>query len=64
MMWLILDAIQGHAPRTEGEDYGETPPDVMLPEILKYPRYKVETPAAPRDRRRRDQRRAEATPAA
>jgi hypothetical protein len=41
MIWLILDAIPGHAPRTEREDYGEVPPDVMLPEILKYPKYKV-----------------------
>jgi integrase len=41
MIWLILDTIQGHAPRTEGEGYGEVPPDVMLPEILKYPKYEV-----------------------
>jgi hypothetical protein len=41
MTWLILDAIQGHAPRTEGEDYGEVPADVMYPEILKYPEYKI-----------------------
>jgi len=41
MDWLILDAIQGHAPRTEGEEYGEVPPDVMLPEILKHPKYDV-----------------------
>jgi hypothetical protein len=33
--------IQGHAPRTEEEDYGEVPPDVMLPEISKYPKYEV-----------------------
>jgi len=26
MIWLILDSIQGHAPRTEGENYGEVPP--------------------------------------
>jgi hypothetical protein len=50
MDWLILDAIQGHAPRTEGEDYGEVPPDVVLPEMLKHPRYQVEA-AARRDRR-------------
>jgi integrase len=41
MNWLILDAIQGHAPRTEGEKYGVVPPDVMYPEILKHPRYEV-----------------------
>lgn len=34
MMWLILDAIQGHAPRTEGEDYGEVPVDVMYEELV------------------------------
>jgi integrase len=63
MVWLILDAIQGHAPRTEGESYGEVPPDVMLVEILKYPKYDVEA-AARQDRRRRGQRRTEATAAA
>lgn len=41
MDWLILDGIQGHAPRTEGEEYGEVPPDVMYPEILKHPRDNV-----------------------
>lgn len=46
------DAIQGHAPRTEGENYGEVPPDVMLPEILKLPRYEVE-PGERLDRRRK-----------
>jgi integrase len=54
MIWLILDAIQGHAPRTEGEDYGEVPPDVMLPEILKYPKYEI-VAGERRDGRRRDQ---------
>ncbi|QUS42113.1 integrase [Tardiphaga alba] len=49
------DAIQGHAPRTEGENYGEIPPDVMLPEILKLPRYEVE-PGELRDGRRRKAR--------
>ena len=61
MLWLILDAIQGHAPRTEGEDYGEVPADVMLPEILKYPWYKIEAPTERRDCRRRGQRRADET---
>jgi hypothetical protein len=37
----VRDAIQGHAPRTEGEDYGEVEPDVMLAEILKLPQYQV-----------------------
>jgi hypothetical protein len=52
MLWLILDAIQGHAPRTEGEGYGEVPADVMLPEILKYPRYRITAPSKARDGRR------------
>jgi integrase len=63
MVWLILDAIQGHAPRTEGESYGEVPADVMLVEILKYPKYDV-APAGRQDRRRRGQRRTKATAAA
>lgn len=61
MLWQVLDAIQGHAPRTDGEDYGEVPVDVMLPEIQKYPWYKIEAPAKPVDRRRRGQRNAERT---
>jgi hypothetical protein len=61
MLWQVLDAIQGHAPRTDGEDYGEIPPDVMLAEILKYPWYKIEAPTQRRDRRRRGQPRAETT---
>ena len=38
---VYLDAIQGHAPRTEGEKYGMFPVEVLVPEILKYPRYEV-----------------------
>jgi integrase len=56
MFWLILDVIQGHAPRTEGEEYGEVPPDVMLPELVKYPRYKIKAPTEALDRRRRGSR--------
>jgi integrase len=37
----IRDAIQGHAPRTEGEAYGDFPPDVMLREIRKLPHYEL-----------------------
>ena len=54
---IKLDAIQGHAPRTEGEKYGKFPPKVLLPEILKHPRYKVE-PAAAIDGRRKRRRKA------
>lgn len=53
----VRDAIQGHAPRTEGEDYGEVPPDAMLEEIRKLPWYRIEAPTERRDRRRRGQRR-------
>jgi integrase len=55
MISLILDAIQGHAPRTEGEGYGAVPPDVMRTEILKHPRYDV-LAGKRRDGRRRDQK--------
>ena len=63
MVWLILDAIQGHAARTEGESYGEVPPDVMLPEILKYPQYEI-VAAERRDKRRRAHRKIDMTTAA
>ncbi|GLS42879.1 DUF6538 domain-containing protein [Methylobacterium brachythecii] len=35
----LLDAIQGHAPRTEGERYGRFPVDVMMPAVARMPRY-------------------------
>jgi hypothetical protein len=47
----VRDAIQGHATRTEGEDYGEVTADVMLAEITKVPRCKIAA-AGRRDRRR------------
>ena len=37
----VRDYIQGHAPRSEGEDYGEMPLDVTYAEIIKLPRYEV-----------------------
>lgn len=37
----ILDAIQGHAPRTEGEHYGRYPVDVLSAAINRMPRYPV-----------------------
>jgi len=52
MDWIILDRIQGHAPRTEGAKYGEVPPEVMLPQIQKHPRYEVKA-AATVDHRRK-----------
>lgn len=39
---VILDAIQGHAPRTEGEKYGKFSPTTMMREIVKIPEYVVE----------------------
>ncbi len=50
------DAIQGHVPRTDGEDYGDNPPDVMLAEIVKLPRYEVVAAEMMDGRRRRPQR--------
>lgn len=35
------DAIQGHRPRTEGEDYGDFPVSVLAEAIEKLPRYDV-----------------------
>ena len=52
MIDRILDAIQGHAPRTEGEKYGKYKPSVLLREIMKYPRYDV-VAAETVDRRRK-----------
>lgn len=37
----IRDAIQGHTPRTEGEGYGDTFPEVALRELAKLSRYRV-----------------------
>ncbi|KQU34147.1 integrase [Methylobacterium sp. Leaf94] len=36
-----LDAIQGHAAASEGDGYGDFPPDALKPEIDKIPRYEV-----------------------
>lgn len=33
------DAIQGHAPKTEGQAYGEWPLDALKVEVEKLPRY-------------------------
>ncbi|HEX6957772.1 MAG TPA: DUF6538 domain-containing protein [Ferrovibrio sp.] len=38
----VRDAIQGHAPRTEGEGYGEMPLEAQAEELRKFPRYKVD----------------------
>jgi integrase len=35
------DYMQGHVPATEGEAYGDFPPDVLLHEISKLPQYEV-----------------------
>ena len=42
MVEAVLEAIQGHAPRSQGENYGSFPPDVMLPELLKLVPYRVD----------------------
>jgi integrase len=59
----VRDAIQGHAPRTEGEDYGEVPVEVMYAELLRLPRYEVAAGEL-RDKRRRGQRKVDAAIAA
>lgn len=47
------DAIQGHAPRSEGEAYGEVPTELMFREIAKLPRYVVSGVSFPSSRNRR-----------
>jgi integrase len=37
----IRDVIQGHSPRTEGEAYGDTFPEVSLREVSKLPSYSI-----------------------
>jgi hypothetical protein len=56
----VRDAIQGHAPRTEGEAYGgHVPLDAKWAEIKKLRRYDVKPPSGPRVRKR--ELKAEAT---
>lgn len=57
----VIDAVQGHAPATEGDRYGETEVAAMLREISKLPRYEVE-PAAFVDRRREGARKLSTKP--
>lgn len=40
------DYMQGHIPATEGEAYGDFPPDVLLHEISKLPRFEIIAPGA------------------
>lgn len=35
------DMMQGHAPRSEGDKYGEWPPRVLRPEVERLPRFQV-----------------------
>jgi integrase len=37
----VLDVIQGHAPKTEGERYGEWPVAALYREVVKLPRYET-----------------------
>ena len=41
MIPVVLDAIQGHAPATISEKYGDKPPRVTAPEIAKLPRIEL-----------------------
>jgi integrase len=50
MREVLLDVIQGHAPRTEGEKYINAPPKTLNQEIVKHPRYDVQ-PGEKRDGR-------------
>ncbi|MHC2103580.1 DUF6538 domain-containing protein [Methylobacterium sp. CM6246] len=45
----ILDAIQGHAPRTEGEQYGRYPIEATFGAICRMPRYDAATGRGPRN---------------
>jgi hypothetical protein len=56
MDWIKLEFIQGHAPRTEGEKYGEVTPEATLAEIQKHPRYEVKA-ALTVDRRKKQKHR-------
>ncbi len=38
----VLDAIDGHAPKTEGHAYGEVPPEVSLAAVSLIPAYRFE----------------------
>lgn len=42
------DYMQGHVPATEGEAYGDFPPDVLLHEISKLPRIEIGKAADPK----------------
>jgi len=42
----IRDRIQGHAPRTEGEGYGDVSPSATLREIALLPKYDVPAPVS------------------
>ena len=45
----VRDAIQGHAPRTDGEKYGgDVPIEAKWIEILRLPRYDVSEPVGPK----------------
>ena len=48
----IIDAIQGHAPLTEGDGYGESEVPAMYREIMRIPAYEVVATAST-DRRRK-----------
>jgi hypothetical protein len=40
----ILDAIQGHAPRTASDGYGEVTVSTMAAAVAKLPRINIATP--------------------
>lgn len=46
MQEMFVDAIQGHAGKTQGRKYGHFPPRILGPLIAKMPRQPVEVPGA------------------
>lgn len=47
MQEMFVDAIQGHAGKTQGRKYGRFPPRILGPLIAKMPRQPVEVPGTP-----------------
>lgn len=47
MQEMFVDAIQGHAGKTQGRKYGHFPPRVLGPLIAKMPRQPVDVPGTP-----------------
>ena len=44
MREIFYDGVVGHAPRTEGEKYGDLPIEVLFQQISLLPRFEIEAP--------------------